>query len=88
MQKNTTDWHRADIVAELKKKRWSLRALSIASGFAPDPLNNALRTPYPKAERVIAEAIGVSPEAIWPQRYAARNFQPELPKSLRAVVTA
>ena len=85
MQKNTTDWHRADIVAELKKKGWSLRALSTASGFAPDTLKNALRSPYPKAERVIAEAIGVTPETIWPQRYAARNFKPELPHSIRAL---
>ena len=33
MQKNTADWHRADVVAALKKAGWSVRALSIASGL-------------------------------------------------------
>ena len=64
MQKNATpkNWHRADIVAALKKKGWSLRAL--------------------KGERIIAAAIGVKPEEIWPERYAARNLKPVFPKKV------
>ena len=38
MQKNTADWHRADVVAALKKAGWSVRALSVASGLGPDTL--------------------------------------------------
>ncbi len=74
------DWHRADVVAELKKKGWSVRALSIAAGLSPNTLKGALQFPYPKGEQIIAAAIGVSPETIWPSRYAARNFKPEFPK--------
>lgn len=72
------DTHRADIVAALRKKGWSLRALSLQSGLAAGTLKAALERPYPKAERIIASALGVAPETIWPQRYAKRNFTPVL----------
>ena len=72
------DWHRADIVAALHKKGWSLRKLSVQSGRSERTLNKALDCPYPAAEKVIAAAIGVTPETIWPERYAKRNFTPVL----------
>ncbi|WP_186016873.1 helix-turn-helix domain-containing protein [Burkholderia gladioli] len=69
-----SDWHQADIIAAVKKAGWSLRALSIEHGYAPGTLRNALRTPYPNGEKLIAEAIGCKPEDIWPSRYKSRNF--------------
>ncbi|MFZ6675414.1 helix-turn-helix domain-containing protein [Undibacterium sp. Xuan67W] len=72
------DWHRADIVAALHKKGWSLRQLSVQNGFAERTLNGALERPYLKAEKIIAQAIGLNPESIWPERYAKRNFTPVL----------
>ena len=82
MQKNATpkNWHRADIVAALKKKGWSLRALSIEAGLSPNTLRSALTAPYLKGERIIAAAIGVEPEEIWPERYADLNLKPVFPK--------
>ena len=80
MEQKNADWHRADVVAALKQKGWSVRALSIASGLAPDTLRVALQVSYPKGERIIAAAIGVKPEEIWPNRYAARAFKPSFPK--------
>ncbi|MEW9901075.1 helix-turn-helix domain-containing protein [Chitinivorax sp. PXF-14] len=79
-KKTTTphNWHRADVVAALKKKGWSLRRLSLQSGLAPTTLSTALERPWPKAERIIAAAIGLPPEHIWPERYAKRNFTPSL----------
>jgi Ner family transcriptional regulator len=32
-----------------------------------------MHRPYPRAERLIAQAIGVPPETIWPARYAERG---------------
>jgi Ner family transcriptional regulator len=65
-----TDWHRADIVAVLRKAGWSLRKLSASHGYAsPSTLTHALDRPWPKGERLIAAAIGVAPETIWPTRY-------------------
>lgn len=63
------DWHPADIVSALHKKGISLRQLSVDHGFAPNTLGNATKRPYPKAEAIIAKALGVKPETIWPSRY-------------------
>lgn len=63
------DWHRADIIAELRKKGTSLASLSRSSGLNSRTLNNALDRRYPKAERIIADELGVHPSEIWPSRY-------------------
>ncbi|WP_067589509.1 MULTISPECIES: helix-turn-helix domain-containing protein [Eikenella] len=92
MKKNTAqkatpellDWHRADIIAALKKQGWSIRALAAQANVHPTTLYSALVKPYPKSERVIADALGMKPEQIWPQRYAARNFQPVLRRAVNA----
>lgn len=73
-----TDWHRADIIAALHKKGWSLRELSRQNGLADGTLKQALDRPYKKAEGIIAAAIGIGPQDIWPTRYAKRDFTPVL----------
>ncbi|HFD0411818.1 helix-turn-helix domain-containing protein [Escherichia coli] len=72
LKKTQGDWHRADIVAEIRKRGWSLRRLSLHVGKSPWYLNNALNRPWPKGEHIIAEFLGVSPEDIWPSRYNNR----------------
>ncbi|MBA2410295.1 MAG: helix-turn-helix domain-containing protein [Gammaproteobacteria bacterium] len=67
------DWHPADVVAAVRKAGFSLRALSREHGFAGGGLSNALRTQWPRAERIIADAIGVEPWDIWPSRYDDAN---------------
>lgn len=66
---NNADWHRIDIVAALHKKGISLAQLSVKEGLAASTLRNAMRVKYPKAEKIIADAIGVEPSVIWPSRY-------------------
>ncbi|EDG5874077.1 transcriptional regulator [Salmonella enterica subsp. enterica serovar Braenderup] len=68
-KKAQMDCHRADIVAKLHKKGTSLRKLSLSMGKSPGYLKNALDRPWPKGERLIADALGMSPEEIWPTRY-------------------
>lgn len=63
------DWHPADIIAGLRKRGTSLAALSRQAGLASSTLANALNRRWPKGERLIAEALGVAPEQIWPSRY-------------------
>jgi len=66
------DWHNADIVASLHKAGHSLSGLARTHGYSsPSALAQALQHPYPKAERLIAEAIGGAPATIWPSRYHA-----------------
>jgi len=64
-----SDWHPADIVAALRKAGWSLRRLSLHYELNPGTLKRALSDPYPNGERLIALAIGIKPEEIWPSRY-------------------
>ncbi|ECI4643152.1 transcriptional regulator [Salmonella enterica subsp. salamae] len=63
------DWHPADILAGLRKRGTSLAAVSRQAGLASSTLANALIRHWPKGERLIAEALGVAPEQIWPSRY-------------------
>lgn len=67
------DWHPADVVAALRKAGWSLRRLSLANGNHPCVLKHALVTAYPRAQQLIADAIGIAPQAIWPSRYDAHG---------------
>lgn len=68
-QKNSQDWHPADIKAALEKAGWSLRALSRHHQLSPNALAIALHKQYAKAEERIATALGVPPQTIWPSRY-------------------
>ncbi|EKN5996268.1 helix-turn-helix domain-containing protein [Yersinia enterocolitica] len=66
------DWHREHIVAAVHVKGFTLRELSVRAGLKKDSLKNALYRSCPKYERIIADAIGVSPDEIWPSRYNRR----------------
>jgi Ner family transcriptional regulator len=72
---NIPDWHPADVLAALKKRGHSLAALSVAHGYHPTAAGKALRRSWPALEAVIAQAIGVTPQQIWPSRYAATTTE-------------
>lgn len=65
------DWHPADVIAALRKIGWSVSQLSLTHGLSRHTLGKALQFPYPKGERLIANALGVQPQKIWPSRYTA-----------------
>ena len=73
MQKKTKDWRSADIIAGLRKRGTSLAAESRKAGLSSSTLANALSRPWPKGERIIADALGVEPWVIWPSRYYDPN---------------
>ncbi|MBI0276285.1 helix-turn-helix domain-containing protein [Hafnia alvei] len=68
-----TDWHKADILAALKKKKISVAYLSRSYGLADGTLLNALNKKWPRGELIIANAIGLTPQEIWPSRYYDQN---------------
>lgn len=71
---SSEDWHRADIVAAVRKAGWSLRKLALHHGYkCATTLKVALDRPWPKGERLIAEAIGTDAETIWPSRYEDKD---------------
>jgi Ner family transcriptional regulator len=63
------DWHPADVLAALKKRGYSLAGLSVAGGYHPTAAGKALKRSWPALEVLIAEAIGTTPQKIWPSRY-------------------
>lgn len=69
----TKGWHHADIIAGLRKKGTNLAALSRANGLSSSTLANALTRPWPKGEYLIADALGVHPSVIWPERYIGED---------------
>lgn len=71
--KKGQDWHPADVKSALEKAGWSLRRLSRHHGYSDHFLALVFQLPYTtvKAERFVAEAIGHTPEEIWPSRFNA-----------------
>jgi Ner family transcriptional regulator len=67
------DWHPADVLAALKKRGNTLSGLSVAHGYHATAAGKALKHPWPAMEAVIAAAIGMKPEEIWPTRYARKR---------------
>jgi Ner family transcriptional regulator len=65
------DWHKADIICGLWKLGTSMQKLSRENGYKSGSLRLAITMPWPRAERIIAEALGVRPHQIWPSRYHA-----------------
>ena len=65
----TTDWHPADVLAALKKRGHNLAGLSVTHGYHPTAAGKALKQPWPAMEQLLAAAIGVAPQEIWPSRY-------------------
>lgn len=68
------DWHPADIKCALHKKGLTLRQLSLDNGYKNhNSVAKAFQRPWPKAERIIAKALEVDPEKLWPSRYDHRR---------------
>lgn len=66
---STENWHRADILAAIKKRGRTLAQLSRDNGLHERTLYNALERHWPKGEKIIADFIGTAVHHIWPERY-------------------
>lgn len=66
---STENWHRADILAAIKKRGRTLAQLSWDSGLHERTLYNTLDRHWPKGEKIISDFIGVPVSTIWPERY-------------------
>ncbi|HGU3860833.1 TPA: transcriptional regulator [Escherichia coli] len=68
------DWPPEIIKARLHMAGLSLRSLSLKAGYIRDSLKSVLRTPCRPYQQIIADALGVSPEEIWPSRYQVKSY--------------
>ncbi|WP_419144767.1 helix-turn-helix domain-containing protein [Klebsiella pneumoniae] len=54
-----------------------MAGLSREHGLSSSTLQNALNKEWPRGELIIANAIGVSPQEIWPSRYFEKDGSPK-----------
>lgn len=66
-------WHPQDILAAVRKRGTTLRALGRVHGFSTNALNVALTKRFPNAHVVIARFLGVSLHELWPHWYDQQN---------------
>lgn len=78
------DWHPAYISYQLRLKGLSARRLARQHGYAPNAVAVAIGTPWPKIQRIVADALGVEPQEIWPSRYEA-DGTPKLRASIASL---
>lgn len=63
------DWLWPDIKAALEKRGHTLATVARSIGMDDSATRKVKKRPCPRAQAAIAQAIGVSPLAIWPARY-------------------
>mgnify|MGYP001765742455 CR=1 FL=1 len=68
MSKN---WTRQAILFGLRQAGTTAAAVAQENGLTSTAIYNALERPYPRVHDLIAEAIGIPRETIWPQFYTA-----------------
>ncbi len=47
---------------------------SLQAGYSKDSLKSVLRTPCKPYQQIVADALGVTPEEIWPSRYQTESY--------------
>jgi Ner family transcriptional regulator len=68
------DWHPARIKMELEMRGLTLAEISRRHGYDATAAGKALKTSWPSMESLIAEALGMPPQAIWPSRYSPEGI--------------
>ncbi|EAN6190378.1 DNA-binding protein [Salmonella enterica] len=68
------DWPPEIIKARLHMAGLSFRSVSVEAGYSKDSLKSVLRTPCRPYQQIIADALGVTPEEIWPSRYQVKSY--------------
>jgi len=68
-------WHRADIVAAVKKRGSNLSELARTIGLSPKSLQWACVKRHPRANAAIAEFLDVPLHELWPGFYSAQQAE-------------
>lgn len=63
------DDRREWIKYQLALRGLTLGLLANRWGLSRKTVQKALHTPYPRMEKLIAEALGHTPQELWPERY-------------------
>ena len=72
-KKTARGWHPADIKAGLAKKGYTFASIARKHGYVSNSPNTVLWRPWSTMERIVADILGVEPQAIWPSRYGRKG---------------
>ena len=61
--------HPADIKAAIEKRNQSLTSLARKHVYSQSAFSLAIRKPYPRAEKIIAQFLGISLHRLFPDRW-------------------
>jgi Ner family transcriptional regulator len=79
MSRSAQDWHKADVKAALEKKGLTMTAVALRHGLDPSAVRQSLREQnrrqFTRIKALIAAAIGLPPQTIWPSLFDS-NGQP------------
>ncbi|MGY6246653.1 helix-turn-helix domain-containing protein [Bosea thiooxidans] len=81
MDKN---WTRQEILHALRLKGTTAAAVAEKAGISRFTIYGGLGAPYPKAQKLIADALGKSRQDIWPEFYDENGLRTGLLNSPRA----
>src|SRR3569832_1930162 len=62
---------RAWVIYQLKLRGESLASIAVAAGVAKQQTQKAMSAPYTRMEKVIADALGMMPQELFPDRYTS-----------------
>ena len=79
-----TNWTRTSIIYELRKRGLTAARLADEAGMSRSSFYSAMQRPYPRVQRMIALALGLSVHEIWPQFYGPDGRRLGLIASRRA----
>lgn len=69
-----TDWHPEDVKAAIRKQGETIASLARRAGLSKQVVSAAIQSrSSERAERIVAQCIGVSASKIWPSRYRANG---------------
>lgn len=69
--RETRKWDAPGILAAIKRRGETLTGLALANGLPPSSCRVALSRPFPAADKVISDFLGVALHELWPMRYRA-----------------
>lgn len=69
------DLDRHEIMARLRRRGLTIAQIARRHGNSPALFYIALDRPYPRVERIIADALAMQVEDIWPSRVARRRLR-------------
>lgn len=71
MNEGISGWHRADIMAAVRKRGSNLAEIARADGLKRQSMYWAFIRPHLRANRAIAEFLGMPLNELWPQWFDA-----------------